>query len=352
MKRFLFNSASIFLFLLIVADGAVSVPYSLRKIQRNIYEMEYDTAREDLMDIMGSLSGTDLAEGKLMLALLEDDADRSIDIYEEIVDRYSGNVGFKARTELAKLFYATGEYGKAIKVVEWIPGSLNSDLRMEALYFRGLSYKQLGSIDRARSDFRSVDKGVYLYRSYMELAELDMQTGDYRGAIELYETIGGIHSNPIAVFKLGECYEILGDTEKAFDMYVSLERRFPRSLESPKARDKIRILVASKDKGRYNGIEGGEIMEAAGDDGYESDVVTSLYTIQFGAFESRANAARLYESLSDLFPDVRIETIRMDSGNSLYRVRVGRYADRHSAEDDSSLAIEKYGYSSKILTVH
>jgi len=129
---------------------------------------------------------------------------------------------------------------------------------MESLYFRGLCYKKIGALDSARKDLLQVDKGEYLYRSYMERAELDMEIGDYKGAIEKYETIGGIHSNPIAIFKLGECFEITGDSHKAFEIYNSLSKLFPKSLESPKAIDKMRIFFSTKETKRENMKEGGE----------------------------------------------------------------------------------------------
>jgi len=339
------------LIFLCLAEGSPATPYRLRKIEDLYYQKRYEEAMTELEEVLESISGSDYSKGRLLMALLERDIDKSAGIYVTVANSGRGREAFRARNELAKIYYSTGEYEKAVDIIENIPQSAGSGLMMEALYFRGLSFKQMGEIDQSRRDFRRIDKGDYLYRSYMELAELDMQTGEYGAAIEKYESIGGIHSNPIAVFKLGECYEITGDLEKAFDTYRSLEKLFPRSLESPKARDKMRMLASMSEEKPLNDRRGGELIEAAGDNRYESGIETPIHTIQFGAFHERDNAVRLSKELAGAFPDVRIETVLMESGTQLYRVRVGRYADRGSAEDDSLIAADKYGYSGKILTI-
>ncbi len=351
MKNFLYRTLLSALIILFTAEGSLAIPYRLRKIERLYFQKKYEEAINELGKALGSMSGSDYLEGRMMMALLEKDIQRSIRIYTTVANSGQRSVAFKARNELAKIYYSTGEYEKAVKMIELIPESAESGLFMEALYFRGLSLKLLGDIERARRDFRSIEKGDYLYRSYMELAELDMQTGEYGAAIEKYEAIGGIHSNPIAIFKLGECYEITGDLEKAFDTYRSLEKLFPKSLESPKARDKMRMISSMSEDEPLNDRGGGELIEAAGDKRYESVIETRIHTIQFGAFHERKNAVRLSKDLASIFPDVRIETVIMESGTELYRVRVGRYADRGSAEDDSLMAADKYGYSGKILTI-
>ncbi len=352
MKKFLINPLILILILVLFSQTTGSVPYSLILIRKQYNRVEYSAAKGKLEKLLHELRGNDLQRGKLLLARLETDVDRNIEIYKEISSSGSSSLSFIARTELAKIYYALGKYGKAIKVIEQIPVSASSITQMEALYFRGLCYKQIGALNSARKDFLRVDKGRYLYRSYMERAELDMETGNYKGAIEKYETIGGIHSNPVAIFKLGECFEIIGDSHKAFEMYHSLKKFFPKSLESAKAIDKMRILTSMNKNEQKENQEGGELLENAGPKEFLSVKIHDLYTIQFGAFQNSENAKKVSLNLSKLFPDVRIETSYLSPGTKLYRVRVGRYAERTNAENDSLLAMDRLGITSRILTIH
>lgn len=352
MKKTPFNILSIILILSLFPQITASVPYSLLQISKKYNRAEYSAAERELEKLLVNLSGNDLLAGKFLLARLQTDVDRTAGIYRNIISSGSGSISFSARTELAKIYYALGKYDEAIKLLQFIPRSASSSTRMEALYFRGLCHRRTGALENARKDFLRVDKGEFLYRSYMERAELDMEIGDYRGAIEKYETIGGIHSNPIAIFKLGECFEITGDSRKAFEIYNSLSKMYPKSLESPKAIDKMRIFLSTKETKPEYKAEGGEPLENAGIETRDSSNIPGNYTIQFGAFENRENAARVSLSLSNLFPNVRIETKSMSSEMNIFRVRVGSYAERKNAETDSLLAEDELGLTGRILTIH
>ncbi|MCK4237353.1 MAG: SPOR domain-containing protein, partial [Candidatus Krumholzibacteria bacterium] len=183
----------------------------------------------------------------------------------------------------------------------------------------------------------------------MTLAELDMQDGKINEAIDRYETIAGEYSNPIAGFKLGECYEILGERAKALKVYRTLMRKFPISLEAPKAREKVQMMKYSRHSRR------GKPQRKGGDEGEytggEKEVLESTspgYTIQVGAFSERENAIRLAKELEMLASDVRIERIE-SNGRIWHRVRVGRYSSRKKAQQFAKLLQEKTGRSSKIL---
>ncbi len=350
MKKFLISSSLLAGILLLFPRITVSVPYSLIKVKRHFDQVKYTEAKKELLKLVDDLRGNNFYHGKLFQARLETDIGKSTKIYKEIIASPGSPVSFIARTELAKIYYSLGKYNRALKLIERIPVSSGSSIRMEALYFRGLCFKESGALSKARKDFLRVDKGEYLYRSYMERAQLDMEEGNYQGAIEKYETIGGIHSNPLAAFKLGECLEITGDSQKAFEVYRSLKKLFPKSIESAKAIDKMRILVSVKNKDK-----GEEMAESMGRAGNEEDSITDkrdAYTIQFGAFQDRQNASRVSSKLSRLFPHVRVESKYITSGTKLFRVRVGRYNERKSAEEDSLLATDKLGLTCRILTIN
>ncbi|MFO7915900.1 MAG: tetratricopeptide repeat protein [Candidatus Krumholzibacteriales bacterium] len=342
MKIYLLKSVAAAVLLMLPLHSAVTMPYALWKIQQKIAEMEYRDAESELAAMIPGLKGKELMWGKLLSARLETDSGRASGIYRDIVSE-GGVVSSIARLELAKIYYASERYEDSAGLLGVIPDARDSKVRLESLFFRGLSYKLLGEIYRAREDFKLIDRGKYLYPAYMELAELDMQTGNYTGAAERYEAIGGIHSNPVAIFKLGVCYEILGDNGKALKAYNSLINNYPHSLEAPKA--KARTSNLRPDAGRnHSGNERTREPETTGTDPF--------FTLQFGAFQEKANAEKLYRAISGIFPETRIENAFSDSGSEIFRVRSGRYGQRRKAERDSVTAERKYGYKSRVLTIH
>jgi tetratricopeptide (TPR) repeat protein len=176
---------------------------------------------------------------------------------------------------------------------------------------RALAWRQIGEFGVARREFLKVDRGPFLEWSYIALAEIDIIEGDIEKAIERYETIGGSHSYPVAGFKLGECYEILGDRTKAEKAFRTVLHQFPRSLEAPKARREAPRQTVSES------IAGG-----AG------------FTLQLGSFSERENAIRFAEEIGLHINGVRVE--RAEHGGAVWhRVRVGVFQSREEAEREA-----------------
>lgn len=332
--------------LLQAAGGNAS---SLRRI-RNLYKnKEYDRAKTALREELGRLKGKTRIQGILLLAALESDVEECEKHYNEVIHSGRARESLKARLSLAKIHYATGDYGKASSVLSIIPSRGHSKDRQEALYFRALCWKQMGEAAKARRDLMEIDRGRFLYWSYMTLAELDMQEGRIGDAIDRYESIASSHSNPIAGFKLGECYEILGERNKAIKVYRTLMHQFPKSSEAPKAREKIQMISYLQDTDiDTRDVEGGEEGEYLPDE--RADVATGspAYTLQIGSFRERENAIRLAEELRNAVGDLRVERTERN-GLVWHRVRVGRYSSREAAEAAAARIKEKTGYSSKTL---
>ena len=215
---------------------------SLRQIQRLFKLKQYSEAKRLLSRELPNLEGNSRGRGLLLLAALETDAERAAGLYRRVTSNGDSRESLTARLELAKIHYALGEYRHAVTALSRIPSRGRTEDRMAALYFRALCWKQLGESENSRNDLQAIDRGSFLYWGYATLAELDMQEGRIGDAIEKYETIAGGHSNPVAGFKLGECYEILGERRKALEVYRTVIRQFPESLEAPKAREKIQMI--------------------------------------------------------------------------------------------------------------
>ncbi len=305
---------------------------SLRQIRRMIERKEYKEARAALSDKLPSLDGRDRISGMLMLAGIETDADRAIDLYTQVISSGTSHEKLTARLEKAKILYSVGEYREVTKVLAGVEPKFRCDECFESLYLRGLAWRQLGDNALARREFEKVDRGEYLEWSYIALAELDMQEGKIEQAIDRYETIGGSHSNPVAGFKLGECYEILGDRSKAGKTYRTVAHQFPRSLETPRAAEKLRYLERRNRRDDREG--GGEARDVPYETGSANILRGPGFTLQLGAFSERVNAIRLAEELGSSVSGVRVERAEYD-GKIWHRVRVGVFESKAEAEREA-----------------
>ncbi len=319
--------------------------------QKYFDRKEYDAARELIMGELSSLSGNSLMEAKIMLAGLETDPEEAGRLYTAVLN--SGRTGkfISAMLEMAKISYATGRYRDVIDILDVIPSGENSSGRLEAVYFKGLALKEIGDYEKAFDTFESIDRGKYLYWSSIALAELDIQYGRIEKAVERYETIAGSHLNPVAGFRLGECYEILGDKEKALDVYRNLARLFPESLEAPQAKEKIQAIGSGKESTVRRSVrEGGEREETGRSIPETEHGARQYYTLQFGAFSVRENAETLLRELKGSIDNLTITTIER-GGKVWYRIRAGRYPNREKAEASALKINEQTGYSGKVLPV-
>jgi tetratricopeptide (TPR) repeat protein len=329
--------------LLISADGEGA---SLRQLKRMIKEKEYAEARSLLREELQSLKGKEYSEGLLLLARVETAPQDAAALYRQVISAGSAAEQLSARLELAKIHYSIGEYRTVIDILARVEPRFRCNECYESIYLRALAWRQLGENARARMEFEKVDRGDYLEWSYIALAELNSEEGKVDKAIELYETIGGSHSNPIAGFELGECYELLGDREKAEKTFRTVMHQFPRSLEAPKAQEKLRYSMRSSRKDLSEG--GGEVGEAPQDAGSGRIVRGPGFTLQLGSFSERENAIRLAEKLGSIVGGVRVERAEHD-GTVWHRVRIGVFKSREEAEREAARLERLTRYTFTIL---
>jgi tetratricopeptide (TPR) repeat protein len=348
MKRSRIDLAATLCLCILITETVAARAASLRQIQRLYKRKQYNEARRLLDEELPGLKGRSRNKGLLLRAALETEIGRAVDVYRQIISAEDSPEALEARLALAKIYYTMGEYRNAVTVLSRIPGRGPTEDRMAALYFRALCWKQLGESESARSDLKAIDRGSFLYWSYATLAELDMQEGRIGDAVEKYEAIAGSHSNPVAGFKLGECYEILGERDKALEVYRTLLQQFPEALEAPKAREKIQMIQRHRRPGRDEPAASGRDEEQEDEEPSPPSTATAGYTLQFGAFSERENAIRLADELRRIVPDIRLERIERD-GRTWFRVRTGRFASIREAEEAAGRLQEKTGYFSKPL---
>lgn len=318
---------------------AGKVPFDY--IRKLIRKRNYAKASEMLGSSLQSEKGRSYYRVLLLLAGIETSLEKVEQYYGNIIKNGTAREALAARVELSKIYYSLGDYSMAVELLDNTSARNISSSSLEGQFFKALSLRQLGRFEDARKAFSMIDRGRYLYPSYMALAELDMQNGNIDDAIKMFQMIAAEHSNPVAGFKLGECYEIKGDREKALIVYRTLLNRFPKSLEASRAKEKLSALMhipREKTVAQRQG-EGSKNEMPPGEE---------LFTIQFGAFSERENAMRMVSELEKLSVNAWIESVKL-GGTKIYRVRYGKYADRDEAEKKARELQDRFDLNCRVL---
>jgi tetratricopeptide (TPR) repeat protein len=332
-----------------LAVVAYAADSGIKRAEEYFRRTEYERARRAAIADSSSMDRSSLAAALLMLARIETDYAKAEAFYRRVMASENERAADRARLDLATMRYATGDYAGALELLS--EGKTEGSERdaEKAAYFAALCRRQLGDNTRAAADFAEITRGEYAAWSLLARAEIDAQEGRLAEAIGKYEGVARSHRSPIAIFKLAECFEQLGEREKALDRYRSLIDEFPRSLEAGRANEKIQLIAASmarmKDEKQAGGGESGvssarEATAPAGEEG--------RFTIQFGSFGAKANALAVSDKLDGMFRGVRVERFELE-GRVMHRVRVGIYESRESAARDIARAKERLGLAGVIV---
>ena len=144
MRRSGINRGFPFFLCVLVVGTLAAEAAGMRQIQRLYRRKEYAEARRMLIRELPDYTGKSRRRAVLLLAALETDTGRAMDLYRQVISSGDSREGLRARLEIAKIHYARGEYRSAITAISRIPGRGSTEDRMAAFYFRALCWKQLG----------------------------------------------------------------------------------------------------------------------------------------------------------------------------------------------------------------
>jgi len=329
--------------------AASAVDPGLKRAEELFRQADYERARRAAAADTSSMDRSSFAASLLMLARIETDYVKAEALFRRVMASENERAAGRARLELATMRYATGDYGGALDLLS--EGKVQGSERDadKAAYFAALCRRQLGDNARAAAEFAEITRGEYSSWSVLARAEIDAQEGRLAEAIGKYEGVARSHRSPIAVFKLAECLEQIGEREKALDRYRSLIGEFPRSFEAGRANEKIQLLTASRARAKdEKQAGGGESGISPAREGKAPAGEERRFTIQFGSFGTKANALTVSDKLGGMFRGVRVERFELE-GRVMHRVRVGIYESRESAARDVARANERLGLTGAIV---
>ena len=226
---------------------------------------------------------------------------------------------------LLRVAFLRGEYGQVVTEAERIlQRKQGSPDKQEVLYLKGLSELKVRDLEAARLSLTQLTtefpQGSFSDQAQMALGDAETLLGRNEQAILIYrELVEGPNSAafyPQAAFRVGNAQRRLGLWEEARTTFEQLAAKSPTSAEALQAK---RLLA----KGEF------------------------AFSVQVGAFQSRENALRLKKELDrrDFLVDVSDVILE---GRRFYRVRVGQFARREEAAQESQ-RLKQEGFPTKIV---
>lgn len=310
----------LWLLLLAVISTPGAAVESIEDARRDIRGERYDRAHERLVEIARNANGQGKQEALYLLAGLKSSVSEAEIIYQEVVRIDSdSDWGDRAAVEIAKIHYAIGDYGRALTTLREAAACRRSE---EACYFQGLSALMLERYADAKAPLSRVHSGKYRPWAYLALAEVDMNLDAEDTACDRYHSMARAAINPTAMYRYAECIEKRGDRRNAREAFEDVIREFPSTPESVLAEQKLAAIGDRRTAQPEAPPADAEPEEKALEQGF---------TLQFGAFQDRANAIRLAAQLKRHIKGVRIDSDLVNH-REIHRVRFGYYATREEAQ--------------------
>lgn len=235
----------------------------------------------------------------------------------------SFTLAYALNLDRVKVYFLQGDYKACIQEGEKILSvGRKQDKKDELYYFLALSYLKEKDPFSASKNFKIIlnefSKSKFKEEAQIGLGDSYFMREDYSIADFQYKEL--LNKNPRTKLKPGLYYRLsqtglkTGDKQQQEEYLARLKKEFPLSPEA-----------------RMN-----------------KENMTISYTIQVGAFSSKANADSLAKELTNKGYAASVSE-GFQEGNKLYKVRVGHFNNRSDAEVLEK-RLRKEGYPTKIIS--
>ena len=220
----------------------------------------------------------------------------------------------------AEALYLQGSYSESIE--ECAVNIARNRAQDQAYYLLGLNYLKINDTERAREKLKylmdNFKSSQYLEPARLAYSDTYFVEQDYPKAKGMYEDIlkAGGELTAAVYLRLHQSALKSGDWQVAREYANILKQRYPLSLEA----------AAAEEMPRNNDL---------------------FFTVQIGSFANFQNATRLLNKIKGQNFDGYIDELHQ-SGNSLYRVRVGKLSSRQEVEALKK-NLEERGYPTRIF---
>jgi len=335
---------------LILTALGLSLPSlaSLDSVAQLFNQGRYDEARETLLN---GGEGTRLGEDVLWRSRLAGNVDEAVEFLEgsRQDERLPVAVQQRMALELAEIYFARSEYMICLEVLSPVLDMADQDIPGEAYLLTGLCYRVLGDLQSAREMLASVKPrdGAFAQARFF-LGDISLQKGDQALALRYFQS-GLDQDSPVPHPSLmagqWRVWRTEGDRLKTENTLAQLQHDSPGSL-------------ALLDINRIMRDEAEELA-ARGDAFAQQDSTTTRpqdtsgrYCLQLGAFSDRSLALDFLRRYENLLPDLRVDEIRDDRGQFLYKVRSGSFVNPALARAEAARVKRSLGIDVIVADLH
>jgi tetratricopeptide (TPR) repeat protein len=274
------------------------------------------------------------AAAPLLTACLEPRPAAALAVLAEAIAA-GGQSARSARVETAAIHYAQGDYRAVLRVLE--PVTDDPTLAPgRALILAGQAARALGDVVGAERMFATVKPADPAFpAARTALGDLALADKDPVKALRYYDTAGD--DKRVGAGR----WQALRQTGRDDDA-DRLQRRLRESAPGSVAMLEInRVLGAEADERAARRAQGAAPDSAAS--AQPAPVPAGRYTLQLGAYSDRGLALELVRRYREELPDLRVDTVRDERGQLLYKVRSGAFVNPATARAEADRLQRRLG---------
>jgi TolA-binding protein len=347
------------------------------KAQKFFQEKKYKKSKELLDQLVAKNRMEDfIPRARLLLANLQDDFNTSIEQFKSLAVEYNKRPeGEEARISLGARYYLADRFTEASESYkEFIEQYPKSPALAEARYWYASSLGAMDKNDQAIEEFKKVVQSApdspWAPKAFIGMGNAYFKMKKYNDAEKHYlKILDQYHYHDelnIVYFKLGQTFEMEKKPKEAHAAYRTLVERFPKALEVSEARE--RMLELEKTQPELAKLRPTEppapeptatpAVEAASQavtPEAEAPVVSEEnlpepaahaglkpFHVQVGVYSKKANVTKAKKAVRKAGYRSTVLTVKREGvPYPIYKVRVGNFPDRASAEKVARILAKK-----------
>jgi tetratricopeptide (TPR) repeat protein len=251
--------------------------------------------------------------------------------------------------EEAALLFARGDYQEALTCIETLRHSAREPLPGRVHLLAGMAYRALQQTQKSREAFATIpqsDPGFPWARFCLGRIALDQ--GETALAMRYFESAEKSESarrEPALLGGLADAFRRDARPEEALALEESILERFPQSLVA------LQLREASDSAAEPSLPAGAAAPDPAlmSEPSLDSPEIRGRFQLQLAAFSDRGRALTYLAAWQDRLPDLHIHEETGAAGQTLYKVRTGRFSSRMEAQTEARRLQSAHGLSIMIV---
>ena len=223
------------------------------KAQTSLHEKRYKDARNSLLELIGKFPVESvIPKSKVLLAEIEEDFETSLTQLKALAKEYNRQPeGKTALRDLAQRYYLADRYEESADAYkDYLKRYPDQPEEAEIRYWYGTSLMAAGHTGEAVSEFdksiRADGQGPWAPKAYFSLGGAYLKQRKYENAQKQFLRILDQYPRYCEMnqvfLKMGRTYEALNQLKEAHASYKTLLEKFPKAMEVAEAQERIEEL--------------------------------------------------------------------------------------------------------------